>query len=207
MSAVREVAMTAMPIDGPVEDHHESSHPLSQLRTYEQAKHLDLPFDWDLVDGVIVVRGQTNQWHDQVRDELYSALRGARVAPYAANVERCVLLDEANTTKPDVVVFDKTGIDVFELECLPPRNVVLTVEVVSHGTRANDRFRKPGQYADKGIPYYWRVERGIDDLPIVHEFHRDEEKGVYLLVAQHEGVLRTSVPYPVEIDLAAVVEL
>ncbi|MFF8769519.1 hypothetical protein [Kitasatospora sp. NPDC015120] len=69
------------------------------------------------------------------------------------------------------------------------------------------RFRKPGQYADKGIPYYWRVERGIDDLPIVHEFHRDEEKNVYLPVAQHEGVLRTAVPYPVEIDLAAVVEL
>ncbi|MFE7588055.1 Uma2 family endonuclease [Kitasatospora sp. NPDC057512] len=207
MSAVREVAMTAEPINEPVDDHLDWMHALSQDWTYEQVKNLDLPFDWDLVDGVIVVRGQTNQWHDQVRDELYSALRSARVTPYAANVERCVLLDEANTAKPDVVVFDKTGLDVFELECLPPEALVLAVEVVSHGTRANDRFRKPGQYADKRIPAYWRVERGIDNLPIVHEFHRDEEKGVYLPVAQHEGVLRTSVPYPVEIDLAALVEL
>ncbi|WBP91631.1 Uma2 family endonuclease [Kitasatospora cathayae] len=138
---------------------------------------------------------------------LYSALRPARVSPYAANVERCVLLDKDNTTKPDVVVFDKTGLDVFELECVPPEAVALAVEVVSHGTRAADRFRKPGQYAEKGIPCYWRVERGLDDLPVVHEFHRDEEKGVYLPVARHEGVLRTSVPYPVEIDLAQVVEL
>ncbi|MFJ4191256.1 Uma2 family endonuclease [Kitasatospora sp. NPDC089509] len=205
--------MTAEPINGPVDDHRDRAewpdwmHALFRYWTYEQAKNLDLPFDWDLVDGVIVVRGQTNQWHDQVRDELYSALRAVRVPPYAANVERCVLLDKDNTTKPDVVVFDKTGLDVFELECVPPEAVVLAVEVVSHGTRVNDRFRKPGQYAEKKIPYYWRVERGIDNLPIVHEFHRDEEKGVYLPVEQHEGVLRTSVPYPVEIDLAAVVEL
>ncbi|AUY50108.1 Uma2 family endonuclease [Streptomyces sp. CB01881] len=199
MSAVREVAMTAEPIDW--------MHPPSQGWTYEQVKELDLPFEWDLVDGVIVVRGQTNFWHDQVRTGLDRALFGARVAPYAVITERCVLVDEYNPVKPDVVVFDKAGLDVFELECLPIESVALAVEVVSHGSRSDDRFRKPGQYAEKGIPSYWRVERGLDNLPIVHEFHRDEEKGVYLPVAQHEGVLRTVVPYPVEIDLAAVVEL
>ncbi|GAA3037967.1 Uma2 family endonuclease [Kitasatospora albolonga] len=191
--------MTAEPIDW--------MNPPSQGWTYEQAKNLDLPFEWDLVDGVIVVRGQTNQWHDQVRDQLFLALASARVAPYAANVERCVLLDPDNTTKPDVVVFDKTGIDVFELECLPPSAVVLMVEVVSPGTRANDRFRKPGQYADRGIPSYWRVERGDDDLPVVHEFRRDETQGVYLPVTVHEGLLRTELPFSIEVDLKQVVEL
>ncbi|MFJ8471935.1 Uma2 family endonuclease [Kitasatospora sp. NPDC094011] len=199
MSAVREVAMTAEPIDWKL--------PPSQGWTYEQARIMDLPSDWELVDGAVVVRGQTKWWHDQVRDQLFAELRAARVAPYVVNVERCVLLDEYNAAKPDVAVFDKTGLDFFELECTPPESVVLAVEVVSPGSKAADRFRKPGQYAEKGIPSYWRVERGIDNLPIVHEFHRDEEKGVYLPVEQHEGVLRTSVPYPVEIDLAAVVEL
>ncbi|MFD4537786.1 Uma2 family endonuclease [Kitasatospora sp. NPDC058397] len=207
MSAVREVAMTAEPIDEPVEDRIDWTHPPSQGWTYEQAQKFDLPFEWDLVDGVIVVRGQTNFWHDLVRSGLERALHSACVVPYAVLPERCVLVDEANTTKPDVVVFDKTGIDPFALDCQPVESVVLTVEVVSNGSRADDRFRKPGQYAEKKIPYYWRVERGLDNLPIVHEFHRDEEKGVYLPVAQHEGVLRTSVPYPVEIDLAEVVEL
>ncbi|MFD0278673.1 Uma2 family endonuclease [Kitasatospora sp. NPDC127111] len=128
------------------------------------------------------------------------------MAPYAVITERCVLVDEYNPVEPDVAVFDKTGLDVFELECLPIESVALAVEVVSHGSRSDDRFRKPGQYAEKGIPYHWRVERGLDNLPVVHEFHRDQEKGVHLPVAQHEGVLRTTVPYPVEIDLAAVVE-
>lgn len=191
--------MTAEPVDW--------MHPPAQGWTYEQVKDLDLPFDWDLVDGVVVVRGQTKWWHDQVRDQLLIALTSARVAPYVVNVERCVLLDEYNVTRPDVAVIDKTGLDFFEVERTPPESVVLAVEVVSPGSRAADRFRRPGQYAEKKIPYYWRVERGLDNLPIVHEFHRDEEKGVYLPVAQHEGVLRTSLPYPVEIDLKQVVEL
>ncbi|WP_344622022.1 Uma2 family endonuclease [Kitasatospora arboriphila] len=199
MSAAREVAMTAEPID--------RNHPLSQEWTYEQVKDLDLPFEWDLVDGIIMVRGQTNLWHDQVRSAVERALFAGRTAPYSVLPERCVLLDPENTTKPDVVVFDKTGIDVFELECLPPEAVVLMVEVVSHGTRANDRFRKPGQYAEKKIPSYWRVERSDDGLPVVHEFRLDEEQGVYLPVAVHEGLLVTAVPFPVEIDLKQVVEL
>ncbi|MGW3041589.1 Uma2 family endonuclease [Kitasatospora sp. NPDC001159] len=199
--------MTAEPINEPVDDRIEWFLPPAQGWTYEQARKFDLPFEWDLVDGVIAVRGQTNFWHDQVRSGLERRLFAARVEPCAVLPERCMLLDESNTAKPDVVVFDKTRLDVFELDCLPVESVLLAVEVVSHGTRANDRFGKPGLYAEKGIPYYWRVERGLDNLPIVHEFHRDEEKGVYLPVAQHEGVLRTSVPYPVEIDLAEVVEL
>jgi hypothetical protein len=85
--------------------------------------------------------------------------------------------------------------------------VALMVEVVSHGTRTNDRFRKPGQYAEKKIPSYWRVERGDDGLPVVHEFRLDEAHGVYRPAAVHEGILRTDLPYPVEIDLKQVVEL
>ncbi|MFJ1703389.1 Uma2 family endonuclease [Kitasatospora sp. NPDC088346] len=199
MSAVREVAMTAEPIDW--------MHPPSQGWTYEQVKDLDLPFEWDLVDGVIVVRGQTNLWHDLVRARLERALLAALAVPYEVLVERCVLVDDYNPVKPDVSVFDKTGLDVFELECLPIESVALAVEVVSHGSRGDDRFRKPGIYAEGGIPCYWRVERSDAGLPVVHEFHRDEEKGVYLPVAQHEGVLRTELPFPVEIDLKQVVEL
>ncbi|AUG79338.1 hypothetical protein CFP65_4601 [Kitasatospora sp. MMS16-BH015] len=191
--------MTAEPID--------LMHPPSQGWTYEQARELDLPFDWELVDGAIVVRGQTNMWHDLVRSGIERVLFSVRQLPYAVLAERCVMIAEDNVTKPDVVVFDKTGLDAFDLECLPVEAVTLAVEVVSFGSRSADRFRKPGQYAEKGIPYYWRVERGTDNLPVVHEFRRDTEQGVYLPVAQHEGLLRTDLPYPVEIDLKQIVEL
>jgi len=194
--------VTAEPIDW--------MHPPSQGWTYEQVKDLDLPFEWDLMDGAIVVRGMTNQWHDTVRDELYFALRSARQAPYEVNAERCVLVDEYNPPKPDVVVFDRTGLDFFSMECVPVASVALAVEVVSHGSRSDDRFRKPAIYAEAGIKYFWRVERGEDNLPVVHEFWLHHESGVYAPApegpAVHMGKLRTTVPFPVEVDLDRIFE-
>ncbi|MEV8022787.1 Uma2 family endonuclease [Streptomyces sp. NPDC086554] len=178
--------------------------------TYDQVKELDVPFDWELVDGNIVVRGATKWWHDQVRDELYFHLRTARREPYAANVERWTMFDERTVPKPDIVVFDKTGLDVRTLECTPVTSVVLAVEVVSPGSRTDDRFRKPGMYAEAGISYYWRVERGDDDIPVVHEFWRHHESGVFVPSPDspvHTGKLTTEVPFPVDIDLGSLVEV
>jgi Uma2 family endonuclease len=197
-----EVAMPADPIDW--------QHPPADGWTYEQVKDLDLDFEFDLVDGVIVPRGMTNQWHDMVRNEIFFALRKAVVPPFRADAERCVLVDEYNPPKPDVVVFDKRGLDAFTLECVPVANVSLAVEVVSRGSRTDDRFRKPGMYAEAGIPHFWRVERGADDLPEVHEFWLHHETGVYAPAPDrsvHIGKLMTEVPYPVEIDLRSLVEL
>ncbi|MFI2030242.1 Uma2 family endonuclease [Streptomyces buecherae] len=191
--------MTAEPVDW--------MHPPAQGWTCEQVKDLDLPFDWELVDGAIVVRGMTCQWHDTVRDELFFWLESARQRPFAVNAHRCVLVDAYNPPKPDVVVFDRTGLDFFSLECVPVAAVALVVEVVSQGSRREDRFRKPAMYAEAGVPYFWRVERGEDDAPVVHEFHLDARTGVYAPAPAgpvHTDVLRTDVPYPVEFDLRRV---
>ncbi|MFJ8044476.1 Uma2 family endonuclease [Kitasatospora sp. NPDC096147] len=175
--------------------------------TYHQVAEVDVPFDWDLVDGVVTPRARTDFWHDVVRDALAEALHRVRPTPFTVTHPTTVLLDPHNVVRPDAVVFDPAGLDVFALEGLPPTAIVLLVEVVTPSSRANDRFRKPGQYAEAGIPFYWRVERGEDDLPVVHEFHRDEAQGVYLPVAVHEGLLRAELPFAVEIDLKQVVEL
>lgn len=178
--------------------------------TYDQVKGLDLPFDWELVDGNLVVRGATKWWHDQVRDELYYRLRSAKRPPFAVNSERWTQLDEHNVPKPDVVVFDRTGLDIRTLECTPVASVVFAVEVVSPGSRAQDRFLKPGMYAEAGIDYYWRVERGEGDIPVVHEFWRHHETGVYAPSPErptHTGKLVTALPFPVEIDLSGLIEV
>lgn len=175
---------------------------------YGQVRDLRLPFDWDLVDGAIMPRGMTDQWHDMVRDGLAFALRQARTPPYSAGVRRCVLLDESNVPKPDAVVFDHRGLDPLVLECVPIGRLALAVEVVSHGSRSDDRFRKPGTYAAVGVPYYWRVERGEGGRPAVYEFWLHHGAGVYAPSPEtpvHQGTLRTSVPFPVEIDLDALV--
>ncbi len=41
---------------------------------------------------------------------------------------------------------------------LGPADVGLIVEVVSPSTRRTDRFAKPGEYAEAGIPLFWRLE-------------------------------------------------
>ncbi|MCX4748620.1 Uma2 family endonuclease [Kitasatospora sp. NBC_01287] len=171
---------------------------------------MDLPFDFDLVDGEIVPRGTTSHWHNTVRDRLYLRLETARRSPSAVNSEQYVLIDQYNPPKPDVVVFDKTGLDVFSLECLPVASVSLTVEVVSPDSCSDDRFRKPGLYAEAGIPYFWRVERGAEDLPEVFEFWLDRESGVYAPAPKgghHVGQLKTELPFPVEIDLRRLLDL
>ncbi|MGW4803461.1 Uma2 family endonuclease [Kitasatospora sp. NPDC004272] len=190
--------MTAEPIDW--------VYPPASGWTFDQVNELDLPFKWELVDGAIVVRGQTLWWHNRVRDRLLVQLLAASDEPYDANVEQAVMLDEHNVVLPDVMVFDETGLEVSELACTPVESVVLAVEVVSPGSKVADRFTKPGLYAEKGVQSYWRVERGEDDVPVVHEFRLDPEQGVYFPVAVHEGSLRTELPFPVEIDLKRLVK-
>ncbi|MGA4841293.1 Uma2 family endonuclease [Streptomyces sp. G45] len=178
--------------------------------TWDQVQELDVPFDWHLVDGKIVVRGVAKWWHQQVRDELCFRLKLAKRAPYAVNSEQPVLFDEQNVPKPDVIVFDKTGLDIETLDCIPVANVALAVEIVSPGSRKDDRFLKPGMYAEAGIASYWRVERGEDSVPVVHEFWRHHETGVYAPSPEqptHTGKLITDVPFPVDIDLRGLIEV
>lgn len=165
--------------------------------TFDDVKDLDVPFDWELVDGQIAVRGATKWWHDQVRDRLYFRLESQRQPPYAVKTQRWTMLDERTVPRPDVVVFDKTDLDIRTVECIPVAAVALAVEVVSHGSRSDDRFRKPGLYAE-------------DDLPVVHAFRRHEETGVYAPAPDrptHTGKLVTRLPFPVEIDLRSLVEV
>ncbi|MGW4381776.1 Uma2 family endonuclease [Kitasatospora sp. NPDC004531] len=176
--------------------------------TYDQVKDSDWPFEFELVDGGFAIRGRTGQWHDTVRDELFFALHRACQGAYEAGIRRCVLVDPHNAPKPDAIVFDRTGLDFFTMERVPVTAVKLAVEVVSHGSRSDDRFRKPGMYAEAGVPYFWRVERGEDGSPVVYEFHLDEETGVYAPapgVAVHHGKLITELPFRIELDLTRIV--
>ncbi|WP_415950547.1 Uma2 family endonuclease [Streptomyces sp. KLOTTS4A1] len=184
-------------------------YPPEEGWTWDQVKELDLPFDWELVDGNIVVRGVTSWWHDQVRNELYVSLRLAERPPYKASVERWTQIGPSDAPNPDVIVYDKTGLNVKTLDCTPMSSVVLAVEVVSPGSRSEDRFRKPGLYAEAEVAAYWRVERGEKDVPEVHEFWRDEASGVFVPrpgTPVHTDRLITDVPFPVEIDLAGLLE-
>ncbi|MGW2596157.1 Uma2 family endonuclease [Streptomyces klenkii] len=177
---------------------------------WDQVRDLVLPFDWELLGGKIVVRGAAKWWHNLVRDELYYRLRSARPQGLVINSEQSVMFNENNVPRPDIVVFDRRGLEVAKVDCIPVENVVLAVEVVSPGSSAEDRFLKPGMYAQAGISYYWRVERAEGDVPEVHECWRHKEAGFYVPSPDrpvHTHILKTDVPFPIEIDLRSLIEV
>ncbi|MFE5814781.1 Uma2 family endonuclease [Streptomyces sp. NPDC056479] len=176
--------------------------------TFDQVKHLELPFDWELVDGKIVARGQTNVWHNEVRDGIADALKSARVEPYRVLTEQCVMVDDRNTPKPDVIVYDPRKLNFFEAECIPVGKVALVVEVVSPGSRQDDRVRKPALFAANKVPFYWRVELDRDQRLAVHEYWLNADTLSYFPAPSHpvhHDKLVTELPFPVEIDLDALV--
>ncbi|NGO73012.1 Uma2 family endonuclease [Streptomyces boncukensis] len=174
--------------------------------TFDQAQELDLPFDWELVDGMIVVRGQAKVWHSRVQRKLANALEDAQVEPYEVDLETCVVLDRYNARKPDMIVYDGTGMDLNDAPHVPVAAVVLAIEVVSPGSRVQDRDFKPVQYATAEIPYYWRVEQERDNQIAVHEYWLNTETRTYFPRPErpvHRRELITEHPFPVKIDLAA----
>lgn len=176
--------------------------------TFDEVKHLELPFDWELVDGHIVVRGQTKFWHNRVRDRLLRTLEDACTEPYEVVAEQCVMVDDHNTNKPDVIVFDPRELGFLELECIPVNRLALVVEVVSPGSRQDDRVRKPALFAANKVPYYWRVEMGRDGKLAVHEYWLNADTRSYFPAPSHpvhHDKLVTDLPFPIEFDLAGLV--
>jgi Uma2 family endonuclease len=64
--------------------------------------------------------------------------------------------DDRNGRIPDLVV-TSAAVDGRTI-WLPPELVALAVEIVSDGSERMDRWLKPIEYAEAGIPLFWRVE-------------------------------------------------
>ena len=182
-------------------------YPPAEGWTFDQVKDLDLPFDWVLVDGVVVVRGRTKYWHNIVRAEVADHLKQARTKPYRVVTEQCVMYDEYTRPKPDVIVFDPTGLELFDLECVPVQKLALVVEVVSPGSRTDDRFTKPALFSDALVPTYWRIERERDGRLGLYEYRLDTETRSYAPPQAHRDRFITELPFPVEFDLQALLDL
>jgi hypothetical protein len=82
-----------------------------------------------------------------------------------------------------------------------PEHVGLVVEVVSPSSRKTDRFAKPGEYAEAGIPLFWRVETEPDLLVVAHRLR----VGVYEQVAVVDGTGSAPAPWgAVQLDLTRI---
>lgn len=172
---------------------------------YRELRDRPLPFDWDLSDGMLVVRDRADRWRGGVREALCAVLGRSRRAPYVVLSDQCIDVDERNPLRPDLLVVDQTAVDLYVAEPIPPAAVVLAVEIAPGRGGTDVWYRKPALYAAAGVAYFWRVERGVDGRPLVYEYWLDHESGAYRQspVAVHATVLSIAVPFPIRAALTA----
>ena len=154
---------------------------------------------YELVDGVPRMMTPPRWEHQDAILELHLALRAAAPPGFHVAQGPGVVLAEDQRPIPDLLVV--SGERPRALSNVPAELVVLVAEVVSRSSRSDDRFRKPAQYAQAGIPCYLRVE--LDPPHVVA--YRIGADGLYVEAGRAEpgGTLTLDAPFPVSLDVAA----
>ena len=156
---------------------------------------------YELVDGVPTVMSPPKLKHQQARRRLANVLESA-APPDLVVAERVgVILAPDQRPIPDVVIIRGFESVNGELSNFPADRIVLVAEVVSRSSRSDDRFRKPGLYAQALIGTYLRIELEPPHA-VVYRLGPD---GPYVEVERAEpGEQLTLVePFGVTIDPAA----
>lgn len=131
----------------------------------------DLPRDghrYEVVDGNLVVTPPPTDFHLFVARQLQKAVELGMPEGWE------VFTDCAIRFGSDGRVADLAVVRLDQVPTSTVRNTItidqigLVAEVVSPRTRKTDRFTKPGEYAEAGIPSYWRVE--LDPEPRLHSY-------------------------------------
>jgi Uma2 family endonuclease len=153
---------------------------------------------YEVVDGLLVVSPPPTFWHQAVGAELLRQLSQQAPDDWRVLLELGLPLGTDGRV-PDLSVVSARA-PLRPGAPLPgPEHVGLVVEVVSPSSRKTDRFAKPGEYAEAGVPLFWRVETEPHLLVVAHRLRG----GVYEQVAVVDGAGSAPAPWgPVSLDLA-----
>lgn len=157
---------------------------------------------YEVVDGALVVSPPPGQLHQLVGAELFRQL-AVQCPPQWRVVYEWPLPMGTDGRVPDLAVV-RSDLPVRgsgRPYPIGPEHVGLVVEVVSPSSRKTDRFAKPGEYAEAGIPLFWRVETEPEVVLHVQRRHEDS----YVQTSSLAGAGRADVPWgSVEVDLRAI---
>ncbi|MEV6924067.1 Uma2 family endonuclease [Dactylosporangium sp. NPDC051485] len=144
---------------------------------------------FELSEGNLVVMPPSTWRHQEISGLLstWFVMRGYRGRVNIAPGVRTAA-DELNGRIPDLVVTKGPVPD--ETVWLDPASVALAVEIISKGSERMDRWLKPVEYAEAGIPLFWRVEP--DD--IVVQFRLDGNRYAEYGSVALEDLLAGEVP-------------
>lgn len=154
----------------------------------------------ELIDGALVFMSPQRRFHERVIHGLRTGLNALVPAQLTALTQMDVKLGHRMRPCPDVLVIDAEAAEDDTRTFYVPAEVRLVVEVVSPESEDRDRKTKPQRYAEAGIAHFWRVE-DAEGKPVVYVYELDPATKGYALTGIHHGVLRVSVPFPIDIDL------
>ena len=162
----------------------------------------------ELDEGRLLLSPSPTYRHSRANGKLWVALDAQLPSHLVAVADVDVDLQLAATDapgtvrRPDVVVVNRTATDRIDREggVFLASEAVLAVEIVSPGSRRMDDVMKRAEYADAGIPHYWIVDLG-EPVSLL-ACHLAGEFG-YVDGGAVTGVVRTTAPFPSEIDLDA----
>ena len=107
--------------------------------------------------------------------------------------------------RPDLMIVDKAGLARVhkDKDMIRADELAVVVEIVSPGSKRTDYHVKHDEYADAGIPHYWIVD--ITEPVSLVACHQAGEFG-YMDASAVSGTFTTDVPFPVKIDLDALLD-
>jgi Uma2 family endonuclease len=120
---------------------------------------------YEVIDGKLIVSPPPSARHQFVGSELLFQLRAAAPAEWRVVYES--YLDYGGDGRvPDLLVVRSSALG--DRLAYPPSAVGLAVEIVSPSSRRTDRLAKPAEFAEQGLPLFWRVE--LEPELVVHPF-------------------------------------
>lgn len=145
---------------------------------------------YEVVDGRLVVTPPPGHRHQAIAADLLRQVGAHCPATWRVYYEFALPMGTDGRV-PDLAVVrsdaDTSGPGPYPVG---PEAFGLVVEVVSPSSRKTDRFAKPGEYAEAGIPLFWRVETEPAVVVLAHEL-RD---GAYVEVGRVD--IEGDVPVP-----------
>ncbi|WP_246632334.1 Uma2 family endonuclease [Pseudonocardia nigra] len=158
---------------------------------------------YELQEGVLIVSPRPLRKHQRAVIRLAAQLEQQLPDHWEALADFEVLVrgdDPATIRAPDVVVVPVDGSE----NRVPASEAVLAVEIISPGSRNVDRYLKPVEYADAGIPHYWLVD--LDPpVPSITTFGLGAPGDGYVESQTATRELVVTEPFPLRIDIDALV--
>ncbi|GAA4561965.1 Uma2 family endonuclease [Planotetraspora kaengkrachanensis] len=159
----------------------------------------------ELIDGALVFMSPRRRFHQRVARGLTERLDAQAPGQLVAVDQMDVKVGPRMRPCPDVLVVTAEAAADDERTFYVPSEVRLVIEVVSPDSVDRDRKTKPQRYGEAGIPHFWRVEED-DGRPVVYVYEIDPATGSYGLTGIHHERLAVPVPFPIDIDLGALVK-